>query len=391
MSQKDQPFEPKADTASSRVRRSYYSFSKEYPHQAFTLEKTKKKTRSGKRVLRIMLLIACFLAVSCISFFAVDFALRISEKPANEQAPVLTPTVNTDLSNLKALSVSHEVLSGKREARACIRKLNRNDCNAVVIDFKTAEGNLAYTSAELFAIQNNRNLYDSDTVREVLELFQRANIQVIAGVHCFNDHALASFEPSLAVKYLGTDVTWFDADEENGGKAWVNPYATKGRAYLKAVISEIASFGVNGILLKNLSFPVGEAVDTASFPGEEASVKRNKLLKNLIHSIKGSLPETCALLLSVDANDIAGSETRFDGSIFPNECDAVLCNTAIRPQTVTLNKEDGYMDALLYFNELFSETTNEAFVLEIPKNEASANYLRTLSRNGYAAVVIDEK
>ena len=391
MSKKDQPFEPKADTASTRVRRSYYSFSKSYPHQTFVLEKAKKKNLPPKRLLRVCILIICFLAVSCVSFLAVDFALRISEKPVSGDSPVLTLTVATDLTNIKALSVSHEVLSGKREARACIRKLRRNDCNAVVIDFKTEDGSLAYTSSELFAIQGNRNLYDSDTVRDVLALFQKENIQVIAGVHCFNDAALASFEPTLAVKYLGTDVTWFDADEENGGKPWVNPYATKGRAYLKAVISEIASFGVNGILLKNLSFPVGEAVDTASFPGEEASVKRNKLLKNLIHAVKGSLPETCALLLSVNADEIAGSEARFDGSIFPNECDAVLCNMTNRPQAVTLNKDDGYIDTLVYINELFSMTTNDAFVLEIPKSEASANYLRTLSRNGYTAIVIDEK
>ena len=386
----DRPFEPKADRSDVRVRKSYYTFSKEYPHQQFELESRRNKRKDTKRVLRICLLTVCFLAIVSFAFFGTDLVLRISEKPFVESPQTPTSAVSTDLTLVKALYVPNDALSGKRQAKKAIRLLQRNDCNSVVIDFKTDDGHLAYSSAQLAAIQANFCLYETDEVREALALFQKANIQVFAGVHCFNDPMFAAAEPNAAVKFLGTDVLWLDSSDESSGKPWVNPYATAGRAYLKAVISEISALGVNGIVLKNLSFPVGDATDTASFPGEETGVKRNKLLKNLIHSIKGELPETCALLISVDANDIYGNKTKFDGSVFPNECDGVLCDTSKRASDVIIGRDDDFTGAIAYYNDLIGGTNNGAFLLEIPHNEADAKYLRALSRNGYSAFVVDQ-
>ena len=390
MAKKEQTFQPKADQPTVQVRRSYYSFSKEYPHRQITLEKKRKKPWSFNRALRITLCVLCFALIAAVSFFATDLALRISEKDPSDEQSIQTPDIAADLSHLQGMYVSHDVLKDKRSVKACIRRLKRSDCNSVLIDFKTADGLLVYSSAELLAIQADCCLYDTQTINDALSLFKKAGIQVFAGVHCFNDARIAAFEPALAVKYLDTDVSWLDALEENGGLPWVNPYATKARAYLKGLIAEIAALGVNGIVLKNLSFPVGEATDTASFPGEDASVKRNKLLKNLIHSVRADLPETCALLLSVDANDIAGNNMRYDGSIFPNECNGILCNTANRPQDVMINSDDNYASAIGLYHTLIGETNNSAFVLEIPQNEADAAYLRALSRNGYASVFVDE-
>ena len=389
MSKKEQPFKPQADSRSVRIRKSYYTFSKEYPDQPVALTEKRKKTGTGKRVLRICLLVFCFLILAGASFFVTDVLLRISEKPVSEDETAVTPAVETNLIDLKALSVSPETLSSKSKVRACIRQLKRKDCNSVVIDFKTDEGFLTYTSAEMLAIRANCNQYETAAVREALSLFQKEQIQVIAGVHCFNDEQIARYDPKIAVKYLGTDVVWLDASEESGGKPWLDPYQTKVRAYLKAVISEISALGVNGILLKDFSFPVGEATDTATFSGDEDSTPRNRLLKNLMRSIKSSLPESCALLLTVDADDMAGNAEKFNGSIFPNDCDGVVCNTAKRPQEVILDKEDGYATAISLYHTLIGETNNSAFILEIPKSEASNAYLRALSRNGYSAYIID--
>ena len=390
MSKREQPFIPRADRKQPQVRRSHYSFSKKYPNRQFEIETKTRKKKDAGHVLRICISVFCFVLLVSAAFFATDILLRISEKPDATREDSLTPNVSTELSDVRALSVSYEVLESKRSVKACIRRLKRNDCNAVVVDFKTASGLLTYSSAELLAIQANCNLYETPAARDALALFQKADMQVFAGVHCFRDPRIAAYDPEIAVKYLDTDVSWLDAPEENGGVPWVNPYATKGRAYLKAVIAEISALGVNGIVLQDLAFPAGDAANAATFPGEETGVKRNKLLKNLIHSIKAGLPDDCALILRVDALDIPGSRERFGGSIFPNECDGVLCNTANRPAEVLLNEEENYVSAINLYHSLVSEADAASFWLEIPKNEAKSAYLRAVSRNGYASYVIDE-
>ncbi len=389
MSNKDQPFHPRADAPKVQVRRSYYSFSKNYPKQEIELAEKKKTSGKSKRALRVVILSLCFILIVCLSFFVTDLALRISEKPAADDDAAVTPTVETDLLNMKALSVPYETLSDKRKVRACIRQLERKDCNSVVIDFKTDEGFLTYTSAQLAALRGNNNLYETKTTREALLLFQKAQVQVIAGVHCFHDLRLVQYDPSLGVRYLGTDVLWLDAPEEEGGQPWLDPYQTKVRAYLKAVIQEIAALGVNGILLKDYFFPVGESTETATFAGDETARSKNRLLKNLITSVKTGLPESCALLLSVDANDMSGNTEKYNGSIFPNDCDGIVCCTARRPAEIVLDRDDGYSKIISFYHNVIGESNNAAFLLEIPKDEANAAYLRTLSRNGYSAYIID--
>ena len=389
MSRKDQPFLPRADSPEARIRKSYYSFSKDYPKQEIELAQKKKPKGKAKRFFRVIVFTVVFLFLTCLSFFAADLMLRIAEKPVSEEQNVLIPTVETELTNAKALCFSPETLSDKQKVRSCIRQLKRKDCNSVVIDFKTVDGCLVFSSSELYAIRANSNLYDTKTVRASLSLFQKAQIQVIAGVHCFDDPKLVKYDPSLAVKYLGTDVLWLNAPEEEGGKPWLDPYQTKVRAYLKAVIREISALGVNAILLKDFTFPVGESTDTATYIGDVTTRPRNRLLKNLIASIKAELPESCALLLSVNADDMNGNSEKFDGSIFPNDCDGIVCNTSSRPSEIVLDREDGYAKVISYYNSVIGASNNASFLLEIPKSEASAAYLRALSRNGYSAYVID--
>lgn len=389
MSKTNQPFNPQADSPTVRVRKSYYSFSKTYPKQGIALEEKRKPKKKSTAIIRAGILIVCFVVLLGVSFFVTDVFLRISEKPITEEEGALIPNVETDLTNVKALSVSYDVLSETGKTRACIRQLRRKDCNSVVIDFKTDEGYLAYTSSELYAIRTNSNLYDTKNTRAALTLFEKEGIQVFAGIHCFDDMNLAQYDPSTAVKYLGTDVLWLTAPEEEGGKPWLDPFQTKVRAYLKNVIQEIASLGVNGIILKSYAFPVGQAVETATFAGDESSQTHNQLLKKLIRSIKLSLHETCALLLNVDANDMSGNAEKYDGSIFPNDCDGIICNTAVRPAEIILDREDGYSKIISYYHNVIGESNNAAFLLEIPKAEASNAYLRALSRNGYSAYIID--
>lgn len=370
------------------VRNGYYTFSKEYP--AGQLERPSRAVRHRNRkrsVRRFLLLVLLFGVIVCGTFFAVDFGLKISKKAPDPAAiAVGQPTLLKD-DGIRALVMPTETVRSKKELRAFIKKLRRRDCNTVVIDFKSSDGRLLYSSNEQLALRGKANTYNNVTVRDALKQFASANIHVLARVYCFEDPLIAALDESLAVKYSDTDVLWLDKHEQDGGKPWLNPYSTIARSYLKAVIREVHAFGVSGILLSSFSFPGGENANNASFPGEnESRATRNTLLKKYITTLKGNLSEDCCLLVETEADALLNGDTaRYDGRLTPNDADGIVVNTAVRPPETVPDKKTKFVSILAYLSSVQAKLDSEKMcVLLLEEEEVSTAYLRALRKNGFA-------
>ncbi|MBO5936916.1 MAG: hypothetical protein J6Q79_04795, partial [Clostridia bacterium] len=209
-----------------RVRKSYYTFTQEYP-KYIEVEKTGRRI-TPKTLRKAAVYCALFFAVACVSFFAVKLAINISYAPIDPQQEVTQEeNLNEQITaqGVKALYMPYEKLGDEEYIKDFIKEIKKKNGNSVVIDFKTAEGRLCYSSMQDNAIMASAALYDNDTVRKALSLFKDADISVIARVFCFSDSRVANANGDVAVKYMGTDVNWLDGSDENGGKAWLNPYS----------------------------------------------------------------------------------------------------------------------------------------------------------------------
>lgn len=389
--------DPFPKTAPVRVKNSYYTFSKEYP--AAKIIKTKHVKSKKERLssfFHIALAAFCFAALVCASFFAVSLGLKFSNKPllsadadfSNESAK---RTESLFLSgSMKALYMPSSLLSSRKELSAFIREIKRKDCNSVVIDFKTQSGKLVYSSQTGLARTGKCAIFDNETVKSALSLFESKGINVIARFFCFEDETASAAEPSFAVKYKDTQVLWHENLSEGTGKTWLNPYSSGACEYLLNLIGEISSMGVDGFLLESMSFPGGD-LSAAGFPGEKAESARAQTLLSFVQKAKQALPQGCFLLLSIDANSLTSENatSSYADSLLRSGADGICLNTALRPENYIADKKSGYASMLSLFAQ-FKQKQSESAVLApvIGMDEYSRKYIRVLESNGYESFMI---
>ena len=379
---------------SVRVRNSYYTFSKEYPAGNIEINHKRKKNKARRKTwLRILLLLICFVAVMALSFFLVDLGLKYSNKEIAKAEPAAeTEETLTLLSSggVKGLYMPYDKLSDKKFIKDFIKEIQRKDCNSVVIDFKSADGHIVYSSLSQYALLGKCAVYDNETVRAAIDQFRSSSIEVIARVFCFEDPLIASLDPTLAVKYLNTDVPWLDKLEDEGGKPWLNPYSSKARNYIKEIVSEIYKFGVGGIILESVCFPEGDNIESAVFSGEENGVPRNELLRNFITSIRNSVKPDCFVILGTAAQDVISvNDLKYSGTVTANGSDGICADTAIRESQFVCDRKDRYSSILSMYSSMKAKTGEETpLVLKINMDEYSAKYIRALRRCGYENYIL---
>ncbi len=374
------------------VRKSYYTFSREYPAGQIDTGRRHRRHRSKKRTALLSLLCAVlFCAAAALSFFWTDLSLKISNRaPAQEEtAAAVTDengAVRTMLTDggLRALAVPAASIRDRASVKAVIKQLRRRDCNGVILDFKARDGRLLFASLEQPALLAQGSLFRNETVRNAIKQLRNADIGVIARVFCFEDPLIAAQDPAFAVTYMDTQVPWLDKKEEDGGKAWLNPYSGKARGYLLKLLQEINAFAVSGVILESVCFPVGENPETATFSGESGGAARGGVLERFLQKARAAVPADRFMLVGMTADDLRGGNAdRYDGRLSFEAADGVFVHTADAGNEDDPPKD--YEAQVNAFSTLESRlTAGQKLVLDLPLAQAGRRYLRALEREGFA-------
>ena len=373
-----------------RVRKSYYTFTEEYP-KYIEVEKTGRRI-TPKTVRKALMYGVLFLIITSASFFAVKLAINISYAPIDpetetEQEISLNESILSD--GIKALYMPYEGISDEEYIKDFIKQIKRKNANSVVIDFKTADGRLCYTSLQENAIAASAALYDNDTVRQAIGLFSESDIAVIARIFCFSDSRAANAKEDIAVKYMGTEVNWLDGSDEQGGKSWLNPYSKSVRSYIAAVAKEISNLGVGIFILEDLQFPDGDNTSSATYPGEKKPSDRNSVLKSTLNQVKRALPENALVILSQSAGDAsAGNENIYFGTMSNAEYYGVAADTAERPLGVAVDKKTDFVSILSMYSSIASRFPTKQVIPIVDIEEYSYSYFRAMKKSGFKNYIL---
>lgn len=369
-----------------RVRKSYYTFTREYPQGFVRVERSRRRI-SKRQIRKAAFYTLCFLLLAGISYFALSLGLEISYKPIDETQQGQVQSSSAELlaeKGVKALCVPYNRLGDESYLKNMIKQVRKKNANSVVIDFKTREGKLVYSSLQENAVKGKCALYDNDTVRRAMDIFESAGIAVIARIYCFEDDTVANSDPTVAVKYMNTDVNWLDGRDENGGSAWLNPYSKQVRSYLAGVVREISSFGVGAFMLESLQFPDGENTDSATYPGEKKASRRNTALKNTFSEIKNALPKNALVIFSQSANDaLDTSKTVYSGTMADLDVYAVAVDTTERPADIVVDKKTGFVSILSMYSAVELQYYGQKLIPVIDMQEYSYSYIRRMKKSGY--------
>ena len=373
-----------------RVRKSYYTFTREYP-KYIEVEKTGRRITAAT-VRKLSVRLAMFLIIASVSFFCVKLAINISYAPINEELIEVQKVNFNDkilLQGVKALYMPDEKMGDEEYVKDFVKKLKKKNCNSVVIDFKTKEGRLAYTSMNETAIASSAAVYDNDTARRVLDIFTKAGIAVIARIHCFSDNRAAGAVDNIAVKYMDTDVNWLDGSNENGGNAWLNPYSKAAKTYISDIAKEVSRLGVGIFILEDLQFPGGDNSASATYPGEKDTANRNTALKNTLAQVKRALPENALVILSQSATDASeGNEGIYYGTMGNADYYGLAVDTAKRPIGVAVDKKADFISILSIYSSAAGRFSGKEIIPIVDIEEYAYSYFRAMKKNGFESYIL---
>lgn len=374
--------------AKLRVRKSYYTFSKEYPAGNIHLKSIRSTGGRSPRA-KLALAVAAFVLLTALSYFTVSLALNISYKEpttASQTEKPGKPFISTD--SVKALYMPYNKLGDEKYIRNFIRQIKWKNCNSVVIDFKTRQGKLAFTSLDKYAIKGKCALYDNDTVRKAIDLFTESDINIIAGIYCFEDSAVAKAVTSISVKYMDTKVNWLDT----AGNGWLNPCSKRSQNYITNIIGELNEMGIKGFILKSAHFPDASNASGASYPGIRVYKNEHDVLVQFVTNIKKSLPRDCFVLLSQDSLTVSSNRNNlYHGNMTSTKIDGLAIDTYKRSKDYVVDKKTDFVSMLSLFESLKNKCGKKHFVAVINMEEYSGSYLRHIRKAGYENYILYDK
>lgn len=376
-----------------RVKNSYYTFSDEYPVDRFQISR-RKRLFSKRRRLRAALAVISFTLIFLLSYVAMSVSLSVSTTPIDTSSSVseVDTTASDKLKEegIRALYMPSDRLSDKAYIKELIKEIRRKNGNSVVIDFKSSDGKLSYTSSEVYAIKGRCNLYDNDTVRKAVNLFRSSDITVIARVFCFEDPIVSEIEPDIAVKYMNTDVNWRDTKSQTG-HSWLNPVSKRARNYLYAIMKELYAMNIKGFMLESVQFPDG-GKNGATYPGEKSSVQRNAILIDFLSNVKKKLPKDAIIILSQGASDAQhGNEDIYFGSMSDSSVYAVAADSRERDETILLEKREKFSSLISMYGDISRRFPKKTVIPIISMEEYSKSYIRHLKKNGYTSFILTDE
>ncbi len=375
-----------------KVKKSYYTFSKEYPTGNIPIKRRKNK-RVKSRILKFSLYACLFLLICSIAFLTVNTGLDISYKaPDTTQSEEPEEAQKDSLlvsDGVRALYMPAENLGNADYIKEAIKEIRKKNGNSVLVEFKTKEGKLNYSSMQEYALIGKCSVFDNDTVRKAIQLFEGSGITVIARVYCFEDSIVAASSENLAIKYMDTDINWLDGTTEAGGNPWLNPCLKKNHSYITGILSELYNLGVRGFILESCQFPDEKNAAGATYKGEDNYNGRNDALRSFIKKARKALPADAFILLGLSATDAAeGNQDIFHGPITNTSADGIAALLSERKPEYTIDKKTDFASVFSLYAQISSGNKEKAFIPIIDEAEYSRSFISAMNKAGYNNFII---
>ena len=248
-----------------------------------------RSKRSGPLKILVVLLAILLLVLAVAFFWLQDYMVFTADgvhlelpfshsepTPTPEVTstpPVVDPVVETTLPQdetpeggvLHAVEISLDsLLAGTAQAQ-----MEAAGGNAVLLDMKNEQGQLAYVSD--IPLAKEAGLSGADRgVNDAIAALKADGVYLVARMDCFRDNLLPYYQYDLAI-LTNSGYRWMDPDSIR----WVSPTNAQVRDYLAAVAGELAQLGFDEILLDSPGYPTqgslgyikkGSAYDAAAFP-----------------------------------------------------------------------------------------------------------------------------
>jgi hypothetical protein len=191
------------------------------------------------------------------------------------------------------------------------------DINAVMVDLKDSGGQLLYRSANPRALQWEAVAEGATDLASLADTLKAEGYHLVARMQTFSDPIAARGDRvQNPIKYQNSDMLWLDNYANQGGKAWLNPYAPSARSYLVELAVEMAQQGAAMVVLDGMRFP-DDMTGSATFGEAAEGIGRDEILKTFLTEMDAALAAfgvRSALALPATAVDHISKAARYGGN-----------------------------------------------------------------------------
>ncbi len=199
-------------------------------------------------------------------------------KPEPEKKPQELPQEFLDKDTV-AVTVPTEKLYDLSAYYSFLASLDK-EVTAVVIDMKTAAGEVTYKSSQVSVQNVGAAAENAVDLASYIDTARRAGYDVIARIYAFEDSTAPYNSADMAIRYESEEgMLWLDDSVDNGGKPWLNPYSDTAQKYVLDIVYDAVDLGVDAILLDGVRFPEeNAAMEYAYFGVGTEDTSRGEIL-----------------------------------------------------------------------------------------------------------------
>lgn len=279
---------------------------------------------------RIVAGVLAALAVVALGFFGAKWmSERPAPLPATSTPAVSTPDTSTPTTTttapppataptvsagIRGFYLPHTALTGDGLADT-LSAAAKAGFNAVLFDLKDAEGKLYYRFTSPAAVQVNSFTDTALTPAQLAGLFKQikeVGLMPIPRLYAFRDNAGAKALAAARITHKdNAGWVWYDAKQQNGGRAWLNPYADEAHSYIIDLALELKTAGAAAVMLDGVQFP--SQTSSASFgKSSNTSLKQNEVLSLFVKKARTALGD-CPVMLCCTGESALGTATKVYG------------------------------------------------------------------------------
>lgn len=283
------------DFADKYIGDSSYSDKYDYKRPAVqNLNNKKKKQRKIKTVKKALSVVLAILLI-CVGYTGMDIYMTRHEKPllsmshkkeASEveisHMPISTTAIKVESVSLDASVMLSSIMSESTE----------NGYTGVMFDAKRIDGTIGYASKlasiDTFGAVSNPASKPKDSIAKLYD----NDILPIARICCYRDNVVPKFDSTAAI--MNGEKPYQDED----GNTYLNPNSDSAYSYIKDIVSECNSYGINVFVLsecdlpENISGSYNDGFDYISKKLNEDFNNQIRILEEVDIKITGVDPES---------------------------------------------------------------------------------------------------
>jgi hypothetical protein len=290
----------------------------------------KRRSRSGRNIYKIFLIILLVLGFGGIAFYFIDNRIGIVDKikgrtelisptpkikiqdpvvwqadnlteedrnnqgqisgddtPLQVQSPTTVPVNNQNSNDTDTEEEEANVLipvqvkgiyvnslaAGSDKLKQLIEIADKTEINAMIIDVKDDQGRISYAMDSMMAQEIGAITNHISDIEQLIIQLKSKDIYLIARITAFKDSYLAEQKNEWAIK--NKDGSLY---RDSSGACWVNPYEREAWDYLMDIAAQAAEIGFDEIQFDHIRFPTGSRASKADYGEEAENITREKII-----------------------------------------------------------------------------------------------------------------